>query len=80
MKRYKNIFIKTASPVTRGLPASVGPELSSSEINLLSSAPLDPVPAAHDPDGDEIILLEPDTPAEASGDSTPRDDGITFIE
>jgi ubiquitin-protein ligase len=80
MKRYKGIFTKNAMPLMRSSPASVGPELSSPDINLRSFIPLDPIPAAHDPDDDEIVLLELDPSAESPADTAPRDDGITFIE
>ena len=80
MERYKRIFTKNARPVLRIAPASVGPELPSPDVNLRSAAPLDPIPAAHDLDDEEIVLLESDATAEPPAGTSPRDDGITFIE
>jgi ubiquitin-protein ligase len=77
MKRYKRIFTKSTPSLTR---ASVGPELPTADVNLRSSAPLDPAPAASEPDGEEVILLESEHPIDPPGETAPQDDGITFIE
>jgi ubiquitin-protein ligase len=76
MKRYKGIFTKN-TPSAR---ESVGPDLPSAEVNLRSSAPVDPTPTASEPDGEEIMLLESENPIEPPGEPDPPDDGITFIE
>jgi ubiquitin-protein ligase len=80
MKRYKGIFTKTASPAMSSSPPSVRHELSDSGAHTQAMAPLDPVPAVHHSDDEEIILLESDSPTEPPGERAPRDDGITFIE
>ena len=79
MKRYRGIFTKTAAPETRRSPASVGPELSSNEVNLRSRAPHDPVavPDVHHLDDEEIILLESDSPAGQPRRATQR--GTTTV-
>jgi hypothetical protein len=80
MDRYKRIFTRTASPATIRMPANAAAELSGAVVQTQELAPPDPIPAAHHPDDEEMILLESDTPIEAPGERAPRDDGITFIE
>jgi hypothetical protein len=80
MKRYKGIFTRTGSPAVRNTPPSLTHELSDSGTLMEAMAPPDPVPAAHHPDDEEVILLESESPADSPGDTAPRDDGITFIE
>jgi len=82
MNRYKGIFTKAPPPPPlRRSPESVGPELTSPDVNLRSSSPVSPLPAADDPaDEEEIILLELDSPTEPPAERAPPDDGITFIE
>jgi ubiquitin-protein ligase len=80
MDRYKRIFTRNASPAMSSTPANAARELSGAVVQTQELAPPDPIPAALDPDDEEIMLLDSDSPIEAPADTAPRDDGITFIE